>query len=360
MVSGQEPVTGESPLAVVAKISAEPVTPISQVNPLVPQPLCALIDKMMAKRVDDRYQSPKDLITDLDQCIHQIKAKQAPVSLAEHLSRNADEETKIIKRRRSLAGILGGILGIALAVLVIVWLVEGRGPVRVTQDNSKEDILVVNKGAEEEALTGQAAPVTEATKAEDMTVTDQKTETVSQAAAPPAGDAIAKVDKSPPLPEIPTVLVMVYGDEFMLPSARAYLYSLMREKGLRILSFTEVPLLREKMQFGSTPVTWYDIRQLTPSSEAQILVLGEIKKTGTMPIHYMGRSDELTLAAFSLQAVDMETGNSIHSSLSGSIKFSALNMDQKLQDGITNAAEGIEVEIRQYWEKKKRSRGKAG
>jgi serine/threonine protein kinase len=68
MLSGKPPITGDSPLAVVAKIPSEPVTPIKKVNPDVPKPVRKLIEKMMAKEIDQRFQTPDDLIFAIDHC----------------------------------------------------------------------------------------------------------------------------------------------------------------------------------------------------------------------------------------------------------------------------------------------------
>ena len=151
---------------------------------------------------------------------------------------------------------------------------------------------------------------------------------------------------------LPTVLAIVSGTESMLPIARSHFYSAMRENKVKILTITEIPMLREKMHIGDTPISWHEIKQLVPNTKAQVLVLANIRKTGTMPIRYLGRSDTLTLASFSIEAVDMGTGALIHSSTSGSIKFTALNMDDKIRDGVSDATGGIEEVIRQYWNEK--------
>ncbi len=151
---------------------------------------------------------------------------------------------------------------------------------------------------------------------------------------------------------LPSVLAIVSGNEYMLPVARSHFYSAMRENKVKILTITEIPVLREKMHIGDTPVSWHEIKQLVPNTKAQVLVLANIRKTGTMPIRYLGRSDTLTLASFSIEAVDMGTGALIHSSTAGSIKFTALNMDDKIRDAVSDATGGIEEVIRQYWNEK--------
>lgn len=382
MVSGQAPVSGESPLAVVAKITTEKVTPISQVNPLVPKPLCELIDKMMAKELDKRYRSPKDLIGDIDKCIQKIKKKGDVIPLAEHIIKDEEAKSAAMGTRRSYVGILGRILGVALAVLFVVWLVEGRVPFKTYHDNSKEGMTTKDKDSAPEKQPDTGSPVkehvtpedtprpgqtsrdsllSEDASAKDTPLPNQVVRTEGKKATLPSKDLISKVDKSPSaLPKTPTILVIVSGDESLIPSARAHLYSAMRDTGLKIIPFTEIPQLREKMQYGDVPVNWYDIKQMAPAGKAQVLLLAEIIKTGSMPIQYMGRSDELTLATFSFQAVDMETGTSIHSSTSEPIKFTPLNMDNKLQDGIAVTTEGIGDEIQQYWEKRRAPREKSG
>ena len=360
MVSGQTPVSGESPLAVVAKITTEPVTPISQVNPLVPKPLCELIDKMMAREPNERYQTPKDLLDDVDHCIHTITAKEEALPLAEDIIKAEEAKTAAITNRRSYVGLMGGILGIALAVLLVVWFVEGRGPVKTHLDNSEESVTVEHKYTAEEGQPDQNSLGSEGAALDEIITQTNGPETDIKEATLPGEDVIAKVDKSPPLPKTPTVLVIVSGDEYMLPTARTQLHSLMKDTGLKVISFAEIPVLREKMQYGRTPVTWYEVRQLAPDSEAHVLLLGEAKKTGSMPIQYLGRSQELTMASFTLQVIDMETGTSIHSSASESIKFTPLNMNEKLQDGIAVTTEGIEDEIQQYWKEKRSSRGNPG
>ncbi len=151
---------------------------------------------------------------------------------------------------------------------------------------------------------------------------------------------------------LPTILAIVSGNEYMLPIARSHFYSTMRENKVRILTITEIPVLRKKMHIGDSPVSWHEIKQIVPNTKAQVLVLANIRKTGTMPIRYLGQSDTLTLASFSIEAVDMDTGALIHSATSGSIKFTALNMDEKIRNGVSDATGGIEEVIRQYWNEK--------
>ncbi len=358
MISGQAPVTAESPLAIVAKISTEPVTPISDINPSVPGPLCELVGKMMAKDLHARYQSPEELIEAIDKCSQMLKADRTIVPSRTHISHGKDQETFRTEKKRSYIGVLGGIAGIALSVLIIVWLVEGGGHIKKGREDSLKAISSDENKAviEVEANPPPVSMPLDVPQIETKTKANESAHDEIAAADKDAGKAVsANVDGGLLLPETPTILVIISGDESILPSARSHLHSAIKNRGLKTLTFTEIPQLKNKMQWAGTSMSWYDIKQLTPQEKAQILVLAEVTKTGSMPIQYMGRSENLTVASFSLQTIDLETGQLVYSTTSEAIKFSVLNMEDKLEAGIESATQGIETEILQYWGKKRTS-----
>lgn len=121
MLSGEPPVKGESPLAVVAKIASEPVTPIEQINPSVPKPVCRLIKKMMAREPNDRFQFPKEIIVAIDECINELKL-DAPLDKSTVV--DASAMPRLSSKETSYGKKIGGIIGIALAVFFIVWILD--------------------------------------------------------------------------------------------------------------------------------------------------------------------------------------------------------------------------------------------
>jgi serine/threonine-protein kinase len=65
MLAGQPPFRGEGPIEVALKhVRAEP-EPLSRVRPDLPEALCAIVHRMMAKDPADRYQTARDLIRDI-------------------------------------------------------------------------------------------------------------------------------------------------------------------------------------------------------------------------------------------------------------------------------------------------------
>jgi len=161
-----------------------------------------------------------------------------------------------------------------------------------------------------------------------------------------------------PLPMLPIVLMVVSGNETMIIYVQAYLESIIVGSGLRLISVSEIPTLRENMQYGEMPITWNGIRQFVPKGKVNVLLLAHVQKTGSMPLKYYGRTQELITASFYVRAHDMVTGTSAARPAIGSVKFTTLNMEENFTEALNSAASGIGAEIKGYW-KQKVKRGKA-
>ncbi|MCT7982488.1 trifunctional serine/threonine-protein kinase/ATP-binding protein/sensor histidine kinase [Laspinema sp. A4] len=71
LLSGQLPFRADDPLELIHSHIAKIPTPLHQVNPSIPEPVAALVGKLMAKNAEDRYQSALGLKHDLEQCLTQ-------------------------------------------------------------------------------------------------------------------------------------------------------------------------------------------------------------------------------------------------------------------------------------------------
>ena len=65
MLTGRTPFTGDSPAAVLAKVLNGRLAWPAEMDPEIPEDVCRVIAKMMARDAADRYQTPADLIRDL-------------------------------------------------------------------------------------------------------------------------------------------------------------------------------------------------------------------------------------------------------------------------------------------------------
>ncbi|MDY6898914.1 MAG: AAA family ATPase, partial [Cyanobacteriota bacterium] len=74
MLTGQLPFASDDPLELIHAHIAEQPTSINQLNPNINATFCAIVEKLMAKNAEDRYQSAEGLLADLQQCWEQFQA----------------------------------------------------------------------------------------------------------------------------------------------------------------------------------------------------------------------------------------------------------------------------------------------
>ncbi|MEG4286142.1 AAA family ATPase [Microcoleus sp. A006_D1] len=73
LLTGKLPFRSTDPLELVhCHIAKQPI-PIQQLNPQIPQVLAEIVEKLMAKNAEDRYQSAAGLLADLERCQNQIE-----------------------------------------------------------------------------------------------------------------------------------------------------------------------------------------------------------------------------------------------------------------------------------------------
>src|SRR4030095_4194886 len=66
MCTGQPPFQGNSALAILKQIAETKQRPLRELNPNVPEWLAQIVDDLLAKKPEDRYQSASDLAEVLD------------------------------------------------------------------------------------------------------------------------------------------------------------------------------------------------------------------------------------------------------------------------------------------------------
>ena len=66
MFAGTPPFRGSSPIEVAYQHVHKDAAPLLEIRPDLPADLCAIIEKMLAKKPEDRYQTPREIIRDLN------------------------------------------------------------------------------------------------------------------------------------------------------------------------------------------------------------------------------------------------------------------------------------------------------
>jgi tRNA A-37 threonylcarbamoyl transferase component Bud32/TolB-like protein len=136
MLSGTVPYKAETPYALFTKICTETPRPVQELNPKLPDNIAAVVDRMIAKDRDERYQSTDDLVRDIDAALRTLdidstaETAAVPVpGLASYTTEKIDERAQAVtkrapyeyKRKKKLAPVLAvlvavGVIGLWLAL----------------------------------------------------------------------------------------------------------------------------------------------------------------------------------------------------------------------------------------------------
>lgn len=94
MLTARLPFSGESPISVALKHLQEDVEEPRKVNPLIPQSVENLILKSMRKNQDERYQSAKEMLKDLESCLLPERRNEPKIQFAS--DEEDEEKTRVI------------------------------------------------------------------------------------------------------------------------------------------------------------------------------------------------------------------------------------------------------------------------
>lgn len=94
MLTATLPFSGESPISVALKHLQENVEEPRKVNPLIPQSVENMILKSMRKNQDERYQSAKEMLKDLETCLQLERRNEAKIVFAGDA--DDDEQTRVL------------------------------------------------------------------------------------------------------------------------------------------------------------------------------------------------------------------------------------------------------------------------
>ena len=130
MVSGHLPFMAKDPLELLhCHIAAIP-KPASEVNPNVPATISGIIDRLLAKNAEDRYQSARGLRKDLEKCLSLFKEKgfvPAFPLAKEDYSGKFNIPQKLYGRQEEIKLILSAFEECAAGKLVTMWIAGHSG-----------------------------------------------------------------------------------------------------------------------------------------------------------------------------------------------------------------------------------------
>lgn len=144
MLAGQTPFQGNSALSILRQITEVRHRPLREVNPDVPEWLEELVDELLAKNPDDRYQTA----TDLAEVLEYSYAKMTNESLVMPAVCQVEVARRASRRRMLLAVAGAGLLSIGLvAGMLGSWFLPARGVGPTPEQSSAEPIAVLGGNA---------------------------------------------------------------------------------------------------------------------------------------------------------------------------------------------------------------------
>lgn len=113
MCTGRPPFRAENSYAVLRLITDEEASPIREFNPEIPEWLCRLIHRLMAKLPNDRFNSAAEVATLLEQCLaHAQQPTVAPVPEQLRAKKTANQRMRIGPPIVAIGALLIGLLGL--------------------------------------------------------------------------------------------------------------------------------------------------------------------------------------------------------------------------------------------------------
>jgi TolB-like protein/Flp pilus assembly protein TadD len=121
MATGRMPFAGDTMSDVIAAVLDHDPLPLTQHSPNVPAGLERITRKALAKNVDERYQTAKDLLIDLKNLKQELEHEKA---------RSEAPGVKVVppssKSRSSPLRVLAAVVLVALAAAIVIYLFRGR------------------------------------------------------------------------------------------------------------------------------------------------------------------------------------------------------------------------------------------
>ncbi|HET9033273.1 MAG TPA: protein kinase [Dokdonella sp.] len=158
--------------------------------------------------------------------------------------------------------------------------------------------------------------------------------------APRANDAteVAMVTKpkvtQPAKPRVPTIAVVVSGDDVITEPARDAIVSLLQRRGFRVIEAGEAS--------GSKP----NMGSLRGRADAVVFV--QAKPVGSQELQYYGQSSTLYTVQMGVKAYRVSDGSTLWSSGMDQINFSTLNATEKAREAIEPLLDAVDSNLDEF------------
>jgi serine/threonine protein kinase/WD40 repeat protein len=118
MCTGRPPFRAETGYATLRRVTDDQPRPIREINPEIPEWLCRLIGKLMAKQAGDRYQSAAEVAELLEVCLAHVQQPEVAKLPASLQPANSSSRFSFLSRSRSRVLVMIAAIGLGLLGLL--------------------------------------------------------------------------------------------------------------------------------------------------------------------------------------------------------------------------------------------------
>lgn len=363
LLSGKTPYEADTPVSMLMKIVKGEFPPLREVNPNVPESLRVIVDKMMLKDVQKRYQRMEEVIKDLLELEPGRKVPSTAVMEEVAVPRETSGSKSNKWAAIIVAAIIVILMGGAFAAKMLYFdkkaarekeekaAVSGEiSPVTAesqssesqpTDSQSQETGGTESQGlvAASQEMPGQETmtaeqpstsegPETTSFEAGTPTTTGASTTTppISEASTGTPGATAATGTKAvqqpsgtvapvKPLPPARSCLITAIGDDDKADLVAPYIEEILSNKNFTVMDGPSV---------GG--------RKIADAARNHIVVT--VKQTGSTSLNYYGNSSEMITVRISIKVVNPKTGKIVVGPMSQTVEYTALNSEEKLSDAV--------------------------
>ncbi len=138
----------------------------------------------------------------------------------------------------------------------------------------------------------------------------------------------------PARPRVPTIAVVIGGDDVITEPARDAIVSLLQRRGFRVIEAGQVS--------GSKP----DMGSLRGRADAVVFV--QAKPVGSQELQYYGQSSTLYTVQMGVKAYRVSDGSTLWSSRMEQVNFSTLNATEKAQEAIEPILDAVDSNLDEF------------
>ncbi|MBX3698080.1 MAG: protein kinase [Dokdonella sp.] len=143
-----------------------------------------------------------------------------------------------------------------------------------------------------------------------------------------------KTVTTPPKPHVPTIAVVVGGDDVITEPARDAIVSLLQRRGFRVIEAGEAS--------GSKP----NMGSLRGRADAVVFV--QAKPVGSQQLNYYGQSSTLYTVQMGVKAYRVSDGSTLWSSGMEQVNFSTLNATEKAQEAVEPLLDAVDSNLDEF------------